>query len=672
MAALGKLVVSLSANIAEFTSAMDKAAYTASNRMEAMTNAAGVASAAIGGALVAGAGVLAHELMRFATAADETVKAAQKIGIGVEELQRLQYAAEMSGVASDTLQSAMSRLARGAADGNDAFAAMGISVRNADGTLKSTNTLMGEVAGKFAQYRDGAEKTALAQELFGRSGADLIPLLNAGSDGLAAMAAEADELGFVFDAKTGRAAEAFNDNLTRMVKVKDGIIAKIAAGMLPMMETLSARMVEAAKNTDFWNGVALVLNGTLKALISAGSILYGVFEFVGKGLASVAAAAVMAARGEFAQAYDILKMGGEDMVAAIQNTVTRTMSIWEDAGQKAETIANAPGGGLTAPIVQAANNADRAAKQLEQAQREIARIIAAAQSDVEKLTVGDDQAALNALRRMGASPEQIAALQAAQVERLKLRAMDKELDEAIRQAAENDRRAAAAKESLRQAGIRVYEETRSPLEKLNIRMTELNDLLQKGAIDWDTYSRAVFKAQDEFDSLGEKGKDTMKELTQVVEAWGSRATDTFLDFAFKGKASFSDLVNSILRDLARMMLQQNVMAPLFNAISGSAGGWLRGLFSFDGGGYTGRGSRSGGLDGKGGFLAMLHPNETVLDHTKGQSGSGGSTNVIVNVNVEGGMEVQSQQGGAALGRVIAAAVKTELINQKRPGGLLAA
>ncbi|MES2973358.1 MAG: phage tail length tape measure family protein [Pseudomonadota bacterium] len=64
---------------------------------------------------------------------------------------------------------------------------------------------------------------------------------------------------------------------------------------------------------------------------------------------------------------------------------------------------------------------------------------------------------------------------------------------------------------------------------------------------------------------------------------------------------------------------------LFGDLFGGAGGLLGKLFSFDGGGYTGSGARSGGLDGKGGFMALMHPRETVTDHTKGQTTSGGQT-----------------------------------------------
>jgi hypothetical protein len=62
--------------------------------------------------------------------------------------------------------------------------------------------------------------------------------------------------------------------------------------------------------------------------------------------------------------------------------------------------------------------------------------------------------------------------------------------------------------------------------------------------------------------------------------------------------------------------------------------------SFEGGGYTGMGARSGGMDGKGGFMAMLHPNESVIDHTKGQ---GGGVTVVNNVDARGsGADVEQK------------------------------
>ena len=96
--------------------------------------------------------------------------------------------------------------------------------------------------------------------------------------------------------------------------------------------------------------------------------------------------------------------------------------------------------------------------------------------------------------------------------------------------------------------------------------------------------------------------------------------------------------------------------------------------SFDGGGFTGGGARAGGLDGKGGFMAMMHPNETVIDHTKGQQMPGGGMTNVISITVDsGGTEVTT--GGAdsqsvQLANSMRAVVVDELERQNRQGGIL--
>lgn len=97
--------------------------------------------------------------------------------------------------------------------------------------------------------------------------------------------------------------------------------------------------------------------------------------------------------------------------------------------------------------------------------------------------------------------------------------------------------------------------------------------------------------------------------------------------------------------------------------------------SFDGGGYTGNGPRVGGLDGKGGFMAMVHPRETIIDHTK-QKGGGGSAPVInlnTSVTVEAGDgtgEMDGQQIGQQVAGMTNALIMSRLEKESRPGGLL--
>jgi hypothetical protein len=119
------------------------------------------------------------------TAADNMNDLRQKTGVSVEALSQFGRAAEMSGTTIDGVAGAMAKLARGmtATKGPavDAMHSMGIASRDASGNLRSVDDVMLEVADKFKTMPDGAEKTALAIGLFGKAGADMIPMLNMGS-----------------------------------------------------------------------------------------------------------------------------------------------------------------------------------------------------------------------------------------------------------------------------------------------------------------------------------------------------------------------------------------------------------------------------------------------------------------------------------------------------------
>lgn len=104
---------------------------------------------------------------------------------------------------------------------------------------------------------DGAEKTALAMDLMGRSGANMIPLLNGGAEALSNLMAEADTFGQVFTAEMGAQAEAFNDNISRLTGTLGALTARIAADLLPHLERFSAWLVENAPAIQQWAGVVI-------------------------------------------------------------------------------------------------------------------------------------------------------------------------------------------------------------------------------------------------------------------------------------------------------------------------------------------------------------------------------------------------------------------------------
>jgi hypothetical protein len=175
------------------------------------------ASAAIAGALSTAFSTVTIGVGLALKEADKLGKMADSIGVPIEELSKLKYAADLSGVGIDALGKSLQvlnqNLTRAAADSASrvarTFSALGISVKDSNGNIKSASVVVSELAGKLSMYRDGAAKSAIATQLFGRSGAALIPILNQGSAGLNAMFEEAQALGIVLDQKTKDAASQF-------------------------------------------------------------------------------------------------------------------------------------------------------------------------------------------------------------------------------------------------------------------------------------------------------------------------------------------------------------------------------------------------------------------------------------------------------------------------------
>ncbi|MFN3312937.1 MAG: phage tail tape measure protein, partial [Hyphomonas sp.] len=186
------------------------------------------------GVSAAGAGI-ALAMRGQLNAADDMGKLAQKIGIPVDELSRLKHAADMSGVSMGSVQGAVMRLSRAMAATPDKFNKIGVSVREVNGAMRPTSEVMADVAQVLSGMPDGAEKTALAMEYLGRSGADLIPMMNGGRDALKGMFDEADDLGIVISPEMAKNAELFNDNISRLTKQFSGLWTMIAANLAPAL-----------------------------------------------------------------------------------------------------------------------------------------------------------------------------------------------------------------------------------------------------------------------------------------------------------------------------------------------------------------------------------------------------------------------------------------------------
>lgn len=161
-----------------------------------------------------------------------------------------------------------------------------------------------------------------------------------------------------------------------------------------------------------------------------------------------------------------------------------------------------------------------------------------------------------------------------------LEEIDRVFDELWKKEEKRQEDVSNARKRLFEEGTKVFEETRTPLEKYVAELERLQMLFNEGVIDPDTFGRAVGKATTELENFGKTGRSEIEDLEFAIQGFGRKSADAFVDFALTGKASFRDLTDSILADLARLIVQQNITDPLFKAISGgvSAGGGLGGIF----------------------------------------------------------------------------------------------
>lgn len=375
------VTVDFNANLARYTSSVDKAIsdlakfQTNSDRINAnVAKAFKTSFTEINSAFsLLGSGIdkfqqMASGIVSFVTGAthaqDEMGKMAQKAGIGVEALSGLGYAIKLAGGDTQTLVTASKKLSenilesgRAAIGTTSMFGSLGIAVKDSSGKLRDTDQVLLDVAGKFAGMKDGAEKSALAVRLFGKSGLEMIPFLNQGKDGIQALTKEAEKLGLVISKDAFEASERFNDNLERLSLASDGLKRSIGNNALPLMNFFTQSLVDARmgggglvdmikdftsqKSLEQWaERGAMALAFVADGLQGIGAVV----KATGIQIAGMAASAAAALSGNFEGAKAILEEMEKDTEAvytfkSAQTAVTEFFALYrKDAEKTHETV----------------------------------------------------------------------------------------------------------------------------------------------------------------------------------------------------------------------------------------------------------------------------------------------------------------------------------------------
>lgn len=200
-------------------------------------------------------------IQEFTRLGDTVDDASKKAGVGVESLQKLQFAAKRGGMESEEMTKAMAKLTAtmgNALSGKNADAAalfkrLGISLKDANGQVKSGAEVMRGLAEAVKNNTDPTTRLKILTTIFGEQLArNLIPVLEVGADGLDEMAAKAEELGIIIDKKTIDSAANLGDVLDDFGLVVKSLYTKIGAQLAPIIEKLVAKFQDwIVKNKEF-------------------------------------------------------------------------------------------------------------------------------------------------------------------------------------------------------------------------------------------------------------------------------------------------------------------------------------------------------------------------------------------------------------------------------------
>lgn len=244
-------------NLSNVGKTAGSATAVASSGMDSFTKS--IAKGVVAGySLVEVAKLAADTLKRFTLGsidiAAEIGRAAQKTGLTTEALSGLRLAAEDSNVEFASLSTGLARFGKNAFEavtGNKAlkekFDSLGISLRDSSGQIRPMGDLVSQLADRFAGMADGPEKDAAAIKLLGRSGQELIPVLNLGAKGLADFSKEADEYGLIVNGITAKEAIQFNANLKDLRNLLVAVGIAVGENLLPSFINLTRSMLDWVK-----------------------------------------------------------------------------------------------------------------------------------------------------------------------------------------------------------------------------------------------------------------------------------------------------------------------------------------------------------------------------------------------------------------------------------------
>ena len=699
---------------------------------------AGFGAVIAGSAIVGGLGAM---IKKSVDLGDALGKLSTRTGVAQDALIGMRNAAALSDVSNESLAKSLAKLnvnlveaVEGNATLQSAFKRLGVDIKGADGQVISTEQAMKRLADRFADMPDGVQKTAAAVAVFGRSGADLIPLLNGGAEAM-------DKFTYKVSNDFSARSELFNDTITILGFKTQGFGLELTDALLPALQSILEVFGDLFSTDQDWTALFEVIKFGLR---SVATVIYAMIKLVDQLIKAVVYsfdAIGKALQGDFQGAGRALSQGFGAGMEQAKRDFQQIGKLFTDAAPGTGS-GRRTGRGLgfdTSVLDRAAAAASKAAasdakrrqtltqkaidlqKQLRRSvedTRDAFDVLGA--SPTQQLALARDTALLESKRNLDDLTKSVVDLsnevtQAGGKFDFKpfvdllnqLGRADAELAKGAFQQGLKDLLPSLEDYDAKIAEVQRGKTELTEVEKLNAQVNLLQldildehvDLLRQRAAALD---EATKKQEENNNSFGKQFsqsfEDGIKSMGDLAGNLGSSFASAFegmanqlTEFVTTGKANFRDFAASVLKDISRMIIRYAIFnavrgilnafnpaaaaAPLVQAANGRVFA-QNGIQAFARGGIVNKPTvfpfaNGIGLMGEAGPEAIM-PLRRGRDGNLGvMSSGGGTTNVVVNVDASGSKVEGDQSQAKALGNVISAAVQSELVRQKRPGGLLA-
>jgi hypothetical protein len=563
MSTIGSLVVNLGLASASFSSGL-KSAQSSLGKFQSSvksfaTSTTGILTGVAGAFGVAlGANAMKNFIGDQMEAIDQTAKLSDSLGITTERLVGLQHAASLSGVSIEDFGHDLQMMNKaigealaggGGHGGGNPFEKIGLDAHHL--ASMDAGSAFTEIAEGISRLPTAAERASTAFAIFHKKGISLLPMLQMGKEGLAAAQVEAERLGLTFSRVDAAKVEQANDAMTRLSAVFTGIGRTLAIELAPYIEAIAVKLMEwmtagdgirrslgtaleyivliVGKGIDTLNVFKMAWYGVKAATLMFASMGVSAMASVGRAIQYAVdmlgswvkkAATISPALATLVATSDALTSNGFDpavldsMAASLEASAGAAAN---DAVQAFNDVANESGTkGLQSWMSDVKAKADEAAKALADAAPKMSAPLEAVNESAEKIskTLADMKLNLDTfgmtaggkqlfdLKAMGADPAQLAQAESYLQQLDALTAQKKMADDASELA----------------------KSVMMPTQVYQGELFKLDQMLEAGAISYQTYLQGIAQAQDSLrQSSGIDGKTQLSQLKEQRFSFTYRA-----------------------------------------------------------------------------------------------------------------------------------------------------